>query len=688
MNLPKKTASPWLWWAMFFLPWLPKVLFGLPWLMLQNFTDGVFYLGYAMQFQELIDRVGMNYYAVRFSGIFPDALAFSIFGLEVGLVLVRYGLAGACCVALFACFQKRYSTAAGVLAALAWAMNPAAIRFLQTAYVDVTAASFLCIGLALACLPGVGALAAVGAGALFSLAFWGHLHAAVALVFSGPLVLVVLWEQGRKRALLLLGWMLAGFLGPTLIAAGFYYYQFGLWDLTSPTRELLQTLKDGHIPAPKLEWIEMVRQCPFWLSVLPLAAGLFFLPKRDRFLWAIFFAFAGYIAFLLWGDLAKGGYSLSLFYYFSFALPAYVFLVAALVANLGRDLWRMAWALLLPVFAVAWNSEGGSWAMAGVIVLACLPAIFVWQRSSAALAVCLALASLAVALAPASKLALGNYWKSDDLPLLVMAGQLSKALPKCQDDPGKLVFWYDDSKGDDLRMLQSFYLHEFTKLKTPDGGNLHFAPRSPLDENSILRAGVRHVAVLGFSAESIEPMVQTLRNSGVPLQGITPIPLHSGGRTLHATLVSFDPPEIQEKSTLEPQWRLFRRAKMAKKGTSARILETSPKKGRLDAALPVPPLAAGEAVLLRIRAMEGAALVGLATNDSVPLDGGAKYVSSTKFPQEILLFPPKPGEPCSLQIRNSAPRGVRSKILIKEVKTVLLSKPGDLIKVDETESRP
>lgn len=688
MNLLKKTASPWLWLAVFFLPWLPKVLFGLPWLMLQNFTDGVFYLGYAMQFQELIDRVGMNYYAVRFSGIFPDALAFSIFGLEVGLVLVRYGLAGACCVALFACFQKRYSTAAGVLAALAWAMNPAAIRVLQTAYVDVTASSFLCIGLALACLPGLGALAAAGAGALFSFAFWGHLHAAVALVFSGPLLVVALWEGGSKRALVLMGWMFLGFLVPTVAAAVFYLQYFGLWDLTSPTRELLQTLKDGHIPAPKLEWIEVVRQCPFWLSVLPLAAGLFFLPKRDRFLRASFFAFAGYIVFLLWGDLAKGGYSLSLFYYFSFALPAYVFLVAALVSNLGRDIWRMAWALLLPVFAVAWNSEGGSWAMAGVIVLACLPAFFVWQRSSAALAVCLAVASLAVALAPSSKLALGNYWKSDDLPLLAMAGQLSKALPKYQDDPGKLVFWYDDSKGDDLRMLQSFYLHEFTKLKTPDGGGLPSAPGTLVDENSILRAGVRHVVVLGFSAESIEPMVQTLRDSGVPLRGITPVPLHSGGHTLHATLVSFAPPEIHEKSSVEPQWRLYRRARMTKKGTSARFLETSPKKGRLDAALPVPPLAAGEAVLVRIRAMEGSALVGLATNDSVPLDSGAAHVSSTKFPQEILLFPPNPGEPSSLQIRNAAPRGVRSKILIKEVKTVLLSKPSASSDIDETESRP
>ena len=136
----------------FLLPWLVKWVFGLPWLMLQNFTDGVFYLGYAMHFRELLDRVGLTYYAVRFSGIAPDALAFSLFGAEAGFIVVRYVLAGACCVALFVLFSRRYGMAAGWFAAFAWAFNPAAIRLLQTAYVDVVGAAFLCLGLCLLCL--------------------------------------------------------------------------------------------------------------------------------------------------------------------------------------------------------------------------------------------------------------------------------------------------------------------------------------------------------------------------------------------------------------------------------------------------------------------------------------------------------------------------------------------------------
>ncbi len=657
----------------FLLPWLVKLLFGLPWLMLQNFTDGVFYLGYAMHFRELLDRVGLTYYAVRFSGIAPDALAFSVFGAEVGFVVVRYALAGACCVALFVLFSLRYRMAVGWFAALAWAFNPAAIRILQTAYVDVVGASFLCLGLCLICLPGAGIRTAFFGGLALGMAFWSHLHAAVALVFFGPLLMIPLLEQPRNKAWRFALAMLIGGGALTLAGCGFFYWNYGLWDLTSPTRELLQTLKDGHIPAPKLEWIEVARQCPFWLSVLPLGVGLIFLPTRDRFLYACLFAFAGYIAFLLWGDLVKGGYSLSLFYYFSFALPAFVFLVAAIVATPGQDAWRMAWALLLPVFAVAWNPSIGIAAMGVVIFLSCLPALFVWRRWSAPVAICLAMASFAVALAPSSKLALGNYWKSDDLPLLTMAGQLSEALPKYQADPGKLAFWYDDSKGDDLRMLQSFYLHEFTKLRGPDGGGLEFSPTAPLAKKSILQAGVRHVVVLGDSSDSVEPAVQKLREVGIPVQGIVHIPLQAGGQNLHATLVSFDLPAFTEKSVLNPDWMLHRRARFL----SQNILQTSPKKGNRDAALAVPPLSAGEAVSIRLRVLEGAVRIGLSANESDALGADPLLVSPTTFPHEILLFPQSPGESSSLQIRNAAPRGVRSKILIEQVKTVRLATPAD-----------
>ena len=175
--------------------------------------------------------------------------------------------------------------------------------------------------------------------------------------------------------------------------------------------------------------------------------------------------------------------------------------------------------------------------------------------------------------------------------------------------------------------------------------------------------------VLGASSESVEPAVQKLREVGIPIREIKPLPLKAWGQTLHATLVSFDLPEFEKKSSLDPDWKLHRRAKLGARA----IIQTSPKKGNLDAALAIPQLSDGEAVCIKLRVLEGAVRIGLAPNQSAPLGADALFVSSTTSPHEILLFPPKPGEPSSLQIRNAAPRGVRSKIRLQEIKTVRLN---------------
>jgi len=660
---------------MFFLPWMPKVLFGLPWLMLQNFTDGVFYLGYALHFRELVDRVGLNYYAVRFSGIFPDALAFSVFGPETGLVLMRYGLAGACCVALFVCFQKRYSAGAGVLAAVAWALNPAAIRFLQTAYVDVTAASFLCLGLALACLPGLGALGAAGSGMLFSLAFWGHLHAAVALVFCGPLVLLALWEQGAKRAVVLAGWIFAGFLVPALAAAAFYFQQFGLWDLTSPTRELLNTLREGHIPAPKLEWIAVVRQCPFWLAGAPLAIGLVFLTRKDRFLYGSFFAFAGYIVFLLWGDLAKGGYSLSLFYYFSFALPAFVFLVAALIGNLlaGGMSWRsgvpLAASLCFPVLAIGWNLPGGAWTAGGSVLaasgLSWLPGA--GQRfQTAAVSLAIGFSVILVAIAPSSRLALGNYWKGDDLPVLTAARELAEILPAYREKPAGLAFWFDDADGSDLRMLQSFYLHEFTKWKDASGRNVPFPARESDIVHEKWSGGGGDLVILAKSPEELLGILQRAPAIVELSSVVQRFQVPAASPMAYGAVLTFSDPEFSRATSLMDRIEFHRKTR--KPSDSLAGFETGRRKWNPDAVIPLPDLAQGRSVRLRMQVLRGAVVVDLEGKGQSAI--APIVVSPSVVPAVIFLRPPPSMENARLRIRNFSPHGVRSRARIDDISMV------------------
>lgn len=658
---------------MFFLPWVPKVLFGLPWLMLQNFTDGVFYLGYALQFGELVDRVGLNYYAVRFSGIFPDAWAFSLFGPEAGLVVVRYGLAGACCVALFACFQKRFSTWVGVLAALAWAMNPAAIRFLQTAYVDVTAASFLCIGLALACLRGVGIAGAGAAGVFFSLAFWGHLHAAVALVFAGPLVLVALWEQGRKRAFLLLGWMLAGFIVPTLAAAGFYFHHYGMWDLTSPTRELLKTLRDGHIPAPKLEWIDVLRQCPFWLAVVPLSVALIFAPRRDRFLYACLFAFAGYIAFLLWGDVFNGGYSLSLFYYFSFALPAFVFLVAALIGSVssGGLSWMsggaLAGLLCLPVVVIGWNVADEGWMALGSVALLSVAAVLFGMPHK--LRVMLVVFSIGVsvvlvATAPTSRLALGNYWKGDDLPVLTAAKELAVILPDYPSKPMPMAFWFDDKDGSNLRMLQSFYLHEFTKWKDAAGAYVPFPAQNNTSPGIEWKGGAGDLVVLAESVEERRRALAAL--DGGSRAEVSEFQIPAANPIAYGAVVSFPEPSFSSTSSLVERFVFHRKTRPLQFLEGG--FETGERKWNHDVLVPLPALRNGQAIRLQLQVLKGAVVVDIEEPDSKSFS--QTIVSKSDVPASVLIAPPVSENNKRLRIRNFSPHGVRSQVRIEDLAVV------------------
>ena len=672
MGLRIKNSLPSSCLIVFVLPWLVKWIFGLPWLMLQNFTDGVFYLGYAMHFRELLDRIGVTYYAVRFTGFVPDALAFSLLGPEVGFVVVRYTLAGACSLGLFVLFSRRYRHGIGWFAALAWAFNPAAIRLLQTAYVDVAAASFLCIGICLICLPRVGWISAFLGGIALGMSFWSHLHAAVALVFCGPLLVAILMERPWSEAWRIALAVFVGGLVVTLAGVAFFYSTCGLWDLTSPTRELLKTLKDGYIPAPKLEWLEVVRQCPFWLSAITLTAAVFFLPRRDRFLYGSLFAFGGYILFLLWGDVAQRGYSLSLFYYFSFALPTFIFLVGALAGNWGLHCGVLSFALILPVFAIALNVPLNILTMFGIVVVGALPSILFWRSMPRifSIAFCISLSSLCVAVAPTSRMALGKYWKSDDFPLLTMAAQLSEALPKYQAKPGKLVFWYDDSHGDDLRMLQSFYLHEFTKFRNIDGSPVPFGSNASIDPKSILQQGLRYLVILAKTPAESESGLERLRTSKVPIQDIKPIALKASGQALQALLVTFQEPSIEVKSSIDPKWILHRKARIDSSEDNTFLILTSSIKWNRDAILAIPPLGCGDAIQMKTQVLQGGILLGLADGEQASLGNSAQLVSPTDSLQTILLLPPNSDGPFYLQLRNFAPHGVPSKILVKDIKIV------------------
>ena len=99
------------------LPLAGGFLFQIPKVVLDNFTDAVFYLPDARQFLELVLHYGFIYYKTRFLGILPDALSGHFFREINGIWMLWWGLSVTVSLALFPFFRKRCGQAAGMIAA-------------------------------------------------------------------------------------------------------------------------------------------------------------------------------------------------------------------------------------------------------------------------------------------------------------------------------------------------------------------------------------------------------------------------------------------------------------------------------------------------------------------------------------------------------------------------------------------
>ena len=460
--------------VIFLLPLLVAWVFKLPRIMFQNFTDSVFYLAYAMHFNELIDRVGITYYCTRFGAILPDAIAFTLFGPTAGFSIVRYGFSGACCTILFLLFTKRYNLATGILAAFCWIFNPVALRLLQMGYVDAAGTAYLLLGICLLLFPSVSLLAAFGSGILFGLTIWSHLHAAIALFFFLPLALLVHRDKGVTRVTALVGCVLGGIVLVSLGGALFFYSQYGFANIASPYIELLKALSHEYAQW-KEPWGIIFRRGICWFVPIPLTIAAFLCFRRDSLVLGAVIAVDLFAGFLWYGDIFHNGFSLtsSDYHYFSFLFPAYVIAVTSMSANFLRDkpfkhLVVFLLAVITPTL-VAVLTPGFDLLVPVIIISLVVVAIagVTLLRSEwrgIAVALVLTTANSLIAVTPSFDIALGKYWKADDTNLLEIGQKLIKKLPKASEDPSILRFWYKDEEGSNERMIQSFYLHHFTKL--------------------------------------------------------------------------------------------------------------------------------------------------------------------------------------------------------------------------------
>lgn len=659
-------------------------------------------MGYALHFSELVNRVGLNYYAVRFGGILPDALAFTLLGPELGLSVVRYTLSACCCLLLYVLFLRRTHVAYGLLAAIAWAFNPAAIRLLQTAYVDVAGTFLLCIGLVLLLLPKIKVPIALLAGILLAFAVSAHTHAIIALFFLLPLIVLVRKEDGAKRMFFLAGMTTLSAIFIFCAASGFYYWNFGLIDWSSPTREYFQLLREGFSANWRLPWAEVFRQGPFWFIPLLVIPAYFFTASRSALLTGSMISILGYTGFLWYGDIFQGGFSLSMFYYFSFILPSLIIFVTTVVAdaektkvpNSSHDWINAAFgagALLAPVFFVKcqakeWLVSGMPWCIVLSVIILGLLMIMILHRMPWRLygiAILLVGISWLVSSTPTSSLSLGNYWKPDDLPFLHTGQKLGSVLPKAKGDPEILRFWYLDSDHDSLRMVQAFYLHNFTKLQRDDYSFIPFSELSLEDVATIQSSGVRHLILLGKTSEQIELGLSYLRKASVRFELRQRALLKENGEKVEyahlylpqLTVASTRALDIADFQVLPPA-----KSQVSPEGVHIHLADG---RWRMDALLPIPLLEADEAVRIRFQVLNGVVSFALCGTPSGTDIGSLQSYAPYKHFTEAILFPKAVGTAKYLFLRNLLPGMPRAEVIIQSVEIVKIL-PCDSLKTKDT----
>ena len=324
--------------AVLIMPLLLFVALRFPLYSMNHFQDAVFLHGILDDPAEHLRRFGATYYNVRFGAILPEAALWRLLGPEAGYAAFRWAAAGLGALALFEGVRTWRGPALGLFAATAYLVSPIAARmFLQT-YVDIAAVSYT-LGAVVLLLFGTvrsrpaGRLAAgFWAGVLAGLAVNSNFFAVMPLAATAPALVVL---HGRKILRLGVPTAAAAVGFAVVCAAGFAFYRwhYGVPNVFAPTIAAVLTLTGGSSAIWAEKTHQWILDWPFvpvpFLLCLP---GLVLARAGDR-LGAALVCYAASCAALFVAYVAFGqGYSLKLYWYYSFLLPGMTLATTAAAA--------------------------------------------------------------------------------------------------------------------------------------------------------------------------------------------------------------------------------------------------------------------------------------------------------------------------------------------------------------------
>jgi len=532
----------------------------------KEFIDPYIYTGYINNFDDLFQRYGVTYYAVRFGLIAPAQLAAAIFGPVTGYFVLRYAFVLIAAAPFYVLVRQRFGRLAAAACVALLLTSPYFARAILWDHPDASGVPFLFAGVSLFLIEGrrqrlLDSCAAICAGlAIHSNIF---IAAPLAMFIATWALFALVWRRGVRDVATRLAILGAGMGAITALAAAYYRWRVNVADMFSITINKSLELASGGMAewrTPGFEWV--TRE---WHVLTPVAFSLLALviwSKRrvgvqEAVMWA---SSACATALFYTAQFLLGGNSLELFYYFSYLLP-FVFLLIALIVgtllNGSSPRWNITSAAVLTTAAI------GPWILyfmgRGIVhpmrveyhlaaMGAAVAALMFWRwapRVRPAMSVC---AAAALGFVLFSSFATPVYARMidrriqgvrSDMDIYRIALQLIDHVPRWSANPGAVGFWYSNEPADSpIRSIQSTYLFGYSRVQGQGQG------MPSLDGADLERLGrlqLKWLVLLAEAEGQLAAADETLSRRGIEFKRVDRRVLHSGTYAVHFELLELHP---------------------------------------------------------------------------------------------------------------------------------------------------
>jgi hypothetical protein len=501
--------------------------------------DPFIYLAYARDYGDIAARYPGSYYASRLAHLLPNAVAFALFGDQVGYYAVRYLELVLAMAAIHVIARHYANEIVAWLLAIFFCSHVFLLRSFLWDHYEATVVVLALVAIALTLpRPGDNRWAHVAAGFAFAWAINGNPSALVIAAAWFPAWLIERWHQPLRDKLRLI---LAGLLGATvgqgalfaLIMAVTPDGRWELWQITIDVTGLMLAGSGARFFVPLREIVldrQSYEPLLFAFAVAASAVAVVLAwngegERRRQALAALAFASVMTLAFAVLHALSVA--VLSLFYYIVYLLPAVLVSLAVLMSHWRPASLRSAIVAAIAFFVV----QGVFWAVASSL-LSALNAVSLITVVVAGLALLPWLRGRAFAVGMFAVLFASNAFFLEPAFALVYGGESRRALEwdvrngaaYLQDfvarqapAPAPVRFWYSP-RDPNFNSVQSVHLWGHSRLA---GSGPADAQLPALDRGAQERlTGRRHLFIYGSEAEidaaykAIQALVPSARIAG------------------------------------------------------------------------------------------------------------------------------------------------------------------------------